>query len=210
MDTLQDKTNKPLPMFEKFKTYLMEKAGVSPEEFRKLYAGLKATTVPKGEFLLKEGDVCQQAFFVEAGLLRAFNIDETGKEHLIQFAPENWFISDRSSMYFNTPSDLYIEAIEETQVVFLDPGFTERAAQISPSFRQYNEKLLQNHILHLQKRVNLLLGATAEKRYLDFVHLYPDLLLRVPQWMIASYLGITPESLSRVRKELAKRNFKPL
>jgi CRP-like cAMP-binding protein len=68
---------------------------------------------------------------------------------------------------------------------------------------------LQNHIRQLQKRINLLLGASAEKRYLDFISLYPDLTLRVPQWMIASYLGITPESLSRVRKELAKRNFKP-
>lgn len=195
---------------EQFKVYLEEKAGVTGDEFRQLSAGMKALNVLKGEFLLKEGDVCHHAFFVEAGLLRGFSIDETGKEHLIQFAPENWFISDRSSMYFNTPSDLYIEAIEETRVVFLDPGFTERAAQYSTAFQQFNEKLLQNHILHLQKRVNLLLGATAEMRYLDFVNLYPDLLHRVPQWMIASYLGITPESLSRVRKELAKRNFKPL
>ncbi|MPT33677.1 MAG: Crp/Fnr family transcriptional regulator, partial [Flavobacterium sp.] len=73
----------------------------------------------------------------------------------------------------------------------------------------FNEKALQNHIRHLQKRINLLLAATAEQRYLDFIKLYPDVTLRVPQWMIASYLGITPESLSRVRKELAKRNFKP-
>ncbi len=197
-------------MLDQFKAYLNEKAGVSAEEFRKLSAGLTEATVPKGESLLREGDVCHHAFFVEAGLLRAFSRDETGKEHLIQFAPENWFLSDRSSMYFNTPSDLTIEAIEETRVVFLDSGFADRASQYSPSFRKYNEKLLQTHILQLQKRVNLLLGAPAEKRYLNFVNLYPDLLLRAPQWMIASYLGITPESLSRVRKELAKRNFRPL
>lgn len=197
-------------MFAQFKAYLREKAGVSEEEFRNFSKALKEATVAKGEYLLREGDVCHHAFFVEAGVLRAFSRDENGKEHLIQFAPENWFLSDRSSMYFNTPSDLTIEAIEETRVVFLDPGFADRASRISPSFRKYNEKLLQKHILHLQKRVTLLLGASAEKRYLDFVTLYPDLLLRVPLWMIASYLGITPESLSRVRKELAKRNFRPL
>jgi CRP-like cAMP-binding protein len=91
----------------------------------------------------------------------------------------------------------------------LDKTFFDHASEVSPSFRQYNERALQNHIRHLQKRINLLLGAPADKRYLDFIKLYPDLTLRVPQWMIASYLGITPESLSRVRKELAKNNFKP-
>jgi CRP-like cAMP-binding protein len=88
--------------------------------------------------------------------------------------------------------------------------FIEKANEISPEFRTYNEYLLQNHIRQLQNRIDLLIGASAEVRYLEFIKLYPNLTLRVPQWMIASYLGITPESLSRVRKELAKRNFKPL
>ncbi len=88
--------------------------------------------------------------------------------------------------------------------------FVKKASEISKSYQVYNELLLQNHILHSQVRINLLLSATAEKRYMNFISLYPDLSLRIPQWMIASYLGITPESLSRVRKELARRNFKPL
>jgi CRP-like cAMP-binding protein len=194
-------------MASPFQQYLSEKSGLQPEELEQLSDGLKTHEVSKGEYLLQPGEVCAHSFFVEKGLLRSYTIDEGGKEHIIQFAPENWFMSDRSSAYFNNASEFYIEAIEYSKVVLIDHHFMIRASGISDSFREFNEKLLQNHIRHLQKRINLLLGATAEKRYLDFIQLYPDLLLRVPLWMIASYLGITPESLSRVRKELAKKNF---
>ena len=98
----------------------------------------------------------------------------------------------------------------DTEVVMFKTEFVKKASEISKSYQAYNELLLQNHILHSQVRINLLLSATAEQRYMNFIGLYPDLSLRIPQWMIASYLGITPESLSRVRKELARRNFKPL
>ncbi len=189
-----------------FTRYLSEKAGVSEEQVLQLTSALTSRTIQKGEFLLHEGDICKHSFFIEHGLLRSYTIEDTGKEHIIQFAPENWFISDRSSVYFNEPSDFFIDAIEESIVVFIDQLFLNRAAEISHSFRLYNEKLLHNHIRHLQKRISLLIGASAEQRYLDFIRLYPDLTLRVPQWMIASYLGITPESLSRVRKDLASRH----
>lgn len=196
-------------MLETFHAYLVEKAGMAEDQCRSLTEGVQVQTFEKGEFLLRAGEVCKHVFFVEKGLLRSFTIDEAGKEHIIQFAPEYWLMSDRSSTYFDEPSDFFIEAVEETTAVLLDKSFFDKAADASSSFRQFNERALQNHIRHLQKRINLLLGASAETRYLDFVRLYPDLTLRVPQWMIASYLGITPESLSRVRKELARRNFKP-
>lgn len=191
-----------------FQSYLIEKSGLKSEEFEQLAPSLKTMVVVKGEILLKPGEVCQHSFFVEMGLLRSYTMDESGKEHIIQFAPEEWFISDRSSAYFNEASEFYLEAIEDSEVVLINHDFMVKAGGMNRAFREYNERLLQNNIRHLQKRINLLLGATAEKRYLDFIHLYPDLLLRVPQWMIASYLGITPESLSRVRKELARKNFK--
>src|SRR5690606_32830231 len=148
--------------------------------------------------------ICHHHFFVEKGLLRSYTIDESGKEHILQFAPENWFIADRSSYYFNEPSAINIQAIEDTEVAMLEKGFIEKALEISHSFRAYHEKMLQNHVRHQQIRINMLLSATAEKRYRYFTDTYYDLTLRVPQWMIASYLGITPESLSRVRKELAR------
>ena len=103
---------------------------------------------------------------------------------------------------------ILVDAIEDTTVVFLDKEFLRKVSDASPSFRSSNDYLLHNHIRFLYKRVNMLISDTAEQRYLSFIELYPDLTLRVPQWMIASYLGITPESLSRVRKELARRNFR--
>jgi CRP-like cAMP-binding protein len=192
-----------------FTEYLQTKAGITNEQLLVLNDAIKSKTVHKGEVLLRQGEICNHSFFVEKGLLRSYTTDRVGKEHLIQFASESWIISDRSSIFFNEPSDFNIDAVEETTLILLDQNFINLACEISVSFRLFNDRALQNHIRHLQKRINLLLGATAEERYLDFIKLYPDMLLRVPQWMIASYLGITPESLSRVRKELAKRNFKP-
>jgi|TARA_R110000868_G_scaffold231066_1_gene484398 CRP-like cAMP-binding protein len=169
---------------------------------------LKIRKVKKGEQLLKQGDICQHTFFVEKGLLRYFSIDKKGKENVLQFAPENWFITDRESVYFNQPSKYYIDALEDSEVLVLEKNFVEKISEQNNSFAEFNNKLLHNHIRSLQKRIELLLSATAEERYLDFIKVYPNLLLRVPQTLIASYLGITPESLSRVRKELATKHKK--
>ncbi len=190
-----------------YKTYLQNNAGITEAEYEVLAESLATKTIAKGSYVLRQREVCKHSFFVESGLLRSYTIDNQGKEHIIQFAPENWYISDRTSLFCNEPSELFIDAIEETTFVFVAPKLIDKAIEMSPSFRQYNEKTLHNHIRHMQNRVNLLLSATAEVRYLNFIKLYPDLTLRVPQWMIASYLGITPESLSRVRKELAHKNF---
>lgn len=120
----------------------------------------------------------------------------------MQFAPENWIVSDRASHYFNKPSDYYIKAIEHSTIVFIQPEFMEKAAQSNTAFSCFLENSLQRNIYIQQKRINSLLAMSAKERYLSFMEMYPGLLLRVPQWMIASYLGITPESLSRVRREL--------
>ncbi|MES2515675.1 MAG: Crp/Fnr family transcriptional regulator [Bacteroidota bacterium] len=196
-------------MLDKFKEYLQKNAQVTDSEFDVLSKQLRAEKVKKHTVLSRPGEVCGYSFFVEKGLLRSYTMDDGGKDHVIQFAPENWIVSDRSSSYFNQPSDFFIDTVEDSEIVYLDKDFMEKASGLSYTYRQFNERSLHNHIRHIQKRVSLLLGATAEQRYMDFIKLYPDLMLRVPQWMIASYLGITPESLSRVRKELAKKHFKP-
>ena len=194
---------------QNFTKYLKTKANIAEPDFQLLIKKVEFRNIEKGEILLRPGEVCRHSFFVENGLLRSYTVDDAGKEHIIQFGSENWIVSDRSSAFFNEPSDLFIDAIEDTKVVLISSDFLNEASEISASFRNYNQIALQNHIRHQQKRINLLLSASAERRYMNFIKLYPDLTLRVPQWMIASYLGITPESLSRVRKELAHKNFKP-
>lgn len=182
---------------------------ISAIEFENLQSFLIEKEIKKGEIILQAGSICSHSFFVEEGLLRSYSVDHQGKEHVIQFAPENWIISDRSSVLFQEPSEFFIDAVETSKIVMFDEKFINQASEISSKFREFNQKVLNNHIRHQQKRINRLLSATAEERYLNFIELYPNVTLRVPQWMIASYLGITPESLSRVRKELSRKNFIP-
>ena len=191
-----------------FKTYLTSNLEITEEEIFSLLENCDTKSFKKGQFLLSKNEYCKHTFFVENGLLRQYSINENGKEHILSFAPENWFVTDRESSYFNQPSAYYIQALEESTVVIIDEDFIRVLSEKIPGFTDFNNRLLHNHIRHLQNRINLLLSAIAEDRYLQFIKMYPDLLLRVPQTMIASYLGITPESLSRPRKELAQKNFK--
>lgn len=189
-------------------TFLSEVLDIPNENVIKCSPFYQEKRYKKGEILMSEGEICHHTFFVEKGLLRMYSIDKNGKEHIIQFAPEKWIVSDRSSLYFNEKTKYYIDAIEDSEVILLQNDFFQELKNKFPYSSKNNEILLQKHIRNLQSRVNSLLAESAEERYLNFIKMYPDLLLRVPQWMVASYLGITPESLSRVRKELAKRNFK--
>ncbi|MES2417344.1 MAG: Crp/Fnr family transcriptional regulator [Bacteroidota bacterium] len=195
-------------MLDKFQAYLQERLAITDEQASLAVSCLNLKHFKKGQVITNAGDLKSDTYFINSGLLRCFSIDEKGKEHIIQFAPENWMMSERSSTVFNEPAVFYIDAIENTEVVVVKKDFFSEIQPIVPKILQLNILMLHNSIRFMQKRINMLLGATAEERYLDFIKLYPNLMLRVPQWMIASYLGITPESLSRVRKDLAKRHFK--
>lgn len=196
-------------ILDQFSSHLRATMGLTELEFEQIAPLLRTARFKKGEVVLEPGSICTHAFHVTHGLLRVAALDREGNEHIVQFAPEGWYASDRSSMYFQEPSHLRIDAIEDTAAVMVGHDFTDAASALSAAFTRSNTTLLHNHIRHMQDRIALLLGARAEERYQKFITLYPDLTLRVPQRMIASYLGITPESLSRVRRELAERNFKP-
>jgi|SRR5699024_3044033 len=188
-----------------FKQYLTQYAGVTASQFEQLEDKIEKRSLTEGKVLLSEGQVCHHFFYVEKGLLRFYSIDKRGREHILQFAPEKWLVVDRASFYSNEPSEFYIDTLEASRIAVLDEPFIDMASELSPQFRKYNERILQNHIRQLQKRIGRLIGTSAEERYLNFVEKYKDVVSRVPQWMIASYLGITPESLSRIRKTLANQ-----
>lgn len=190
------------------RTFLTSNLAIDETEISSIVESCPTKKVKKDQFLLRENEYSKHAFFVEQGLLRQFSVDIKGKEHIISFAPESWLISDRASVFFNQPSAYFIQALEDSQVAVIDENFIQTLSKKFPEFTNFNTRSLHNHIRHLQKRINLLLSASAEDRYLQFVSMYPDILLRVPQTMVASYLGITPESLSRVRRDLAQKNFK--
>jgi cAMP-binding proteins - catabolite gene activator and regulatory subunit of cAMP-dependent protein kinases len=194
-------------MLEELKKYIQNKISLTDEQFDLISSTLTARKIKKETLLLKQGDVCSQVFFVSKGLLRAYTLDSSEKEHIIQFGPEDSWVADRNSFYFKEPAMFFVDAIEDSEVIYISRDFYEKSEKIIPDFSSFNVMALHNSIRFMQRRINLLLSATAEQRYLDFIELYPNLTLRVPQWMIASYLGITPESLSRVRKDLASRHI---
>lgn len=195
-------------MLDKFAQYLQQRLAITTEQANEAVSCLTTKKIKKGQVLLRAGDLKSEVYFVNSGLLRCFSIDEKGKEHIIQFAPEDWMVSERNSAVFNEASIFYIDAIEDTEAVVVKKDFFFEIQPIVPDILKLNILMLHNSIRVMQKRIDMLLGATAEARYLDFIKTYPNLTLRVPQWMIASYLGITPESLSRVRKDLANKHFR--
>lgn len=194
---------------EEFKSYFQKRVAITDDQFNLISGKLKVKTFEKNEMILMSGEVSSSGYFVLSGLLRCYSIDSKGKVHIIQFAPEQWWLSERNGMFFNEPSEFFIDAIEPTRAVAMPKDFINEAALHVPCMNDLNSTMLNNSIRFMQRRINMLLSATAEERYLNFIQLYPNLTLRVPQWMIASYLGITPESLSRVRKDLAHKHFRP-
>jgi CRP-like cAMP-binding protein len=190
-------------MFKTFEAYLKARIPVTEEQLRQIQPFFKPKTISKGNILLYINDVCEYTCFVVKGCLRSYVIDDKGKEHIIQFAPEQWWISEQVSLQNREPSMYYIDAVEDTEYLAADRFFFEEFHKVVPAAREMLNILQLNSLRSFQKRLVSHLSATGEERYLGFLKTHPSLALRLPQKMIASYLGVTPESLSRIRKELA-------
>jgi CRP-like cAMP-binding protein len=161
-------------------------------------------TIRKREFLLQPGDTCQQLAFVATGLMRAYTIDDKGAEHIIQFAPEGNWISDPYSFFRHEPSSYAIEALEDAQLLLMTNEAMEDMLTSVPPLERYFRKLLQQNVIALHQRLISSLSQSTEEKYQALRQQFPDLMQRVPQHMIAAYLGITPETLSRVRRQLLR------
>lgn len=188
---------------QNFISHLTKRIELTEEQTSKITDFITIKQFSKGDFILQPGDYSSDFYFIEKGVLRSYTIDENGKEHIIQFGTENWLIGDRNSSLCKEASKFYIQAIEDATIIIVNDELNQLIQQMNPAYLNAQLILLQNHVRHLQDRINSLLSASAKTRYLEFIKLYPTILPRIPQWMIASYLGITPESLSRVRKDIA-------
>ena len=140
-----------------------------------------------------------------AGCLRNYVIDGKGKEHIVQFAPETWWLADSTSLNDGTPSMYFVDAIEDSEVLLIDGVSHQRLVDDIPGYAAAFRTGLQRHAAAKDQRIVSSLTATAEERYLEFLRVYPSIVQRVPQAMLASYLGMTPETLSRIRKNLSRR-----
>jgi CRP-like cAMP-binding protein len=155
----------------------------------------------KGEFIVREGEIPKYAAFVCKGFLRSYIIDNKGKEHILQFAPENWWISAKIDGLPQTPSSLFIDAVEDSEVLLIDRAGHITMMEKIPAYAALFHTGMQKRGEAKEKRIVHALSATAEERYNDFIKTYPDIVQRVPQHMLASYLGITPETVSRIRRK---------
>lgn len=193
-------------MFEIFKEYISQKTTLTEAEYAKIEAVCIYKKLRKRQYLLQEGDVWKYNAFITRGLVRFYSVDESGRENIVSFAKENWWTGDRASLLTGEPSKNNIDAIEDTELVLITKTNFDRLCQEIPALNDMVNAIINKSFITSQNRIHSAIAFTAEQKYLDFVQRYPDLSLRAPQAMIASYLGITPETLSRVRKETAKKH----
>jgi len=164
----------------------------------------KERKVKKRQFILQEGEICEHNTYVLEGCFRMYLVDPNGKEHNLQFAVENWWIGDLGSFHSNSPSKLNVEAIENSIILQANKEDQLKLFTDYPKFNQIFRVLAENAMIGLQRRVLQNISSTAEERYLDFLERHHNFLNRISNVQIASYLGVTPEFLSAIRKKIAK------
>jgi CRP-like cAMP-binding protein len=190
---------------QSFLDLILSQNKFTPEQTDKLSQIIRSKSIARGQVLLRKGEPSTKGYFVKKGCLRCYSIDEKGKEHIFMFAPEGWMASDIATQLRNSPSDLFIDALEDSEVEVFDIRQAEAAGfDVYQLFGTGTERLI-NRIAVLQKRIIMLMSASAWERYEHFLETYPHIAQRVPQRMIASYLGITPEALSKLRGDKAKK-----
>lgn len=194
-------------MFEVLHQYIQSKISISNSELDIVSACFTPKKIRKKQYLLQEGNVCNQLSFICSGCLRLYRVDEKGQEHIIQFGFENWWISDRESYITQQPSLYHIDAIEDSEVLITTPQQLFNLKNKVPAFDDMMQQLQAKNFVSIQKRINAALSYTAEEKYNDLLQHRPEIIQRVPLNMVASYLGITRETLSRIRNQSAKQKL---
>ncbi|WP_275315586.1 Crp/Fnr family transcriptional regulator [Tenacibaculum bernardetii] len=163
---------------------------------------LNKVSISKGQFLLKPGTTVKHEYFVIKGCLKAYYLDDKGSSHIIQFAIENWWVGDFDAFYNKIPSKLYIEAIEDSELLAINYDSLQNIYDKAPIFERYFRILTTQAFISQRKRILSTLEKNTQERYLEFCTSYPKIEDRVPNYDIANYLGVSPENLSRVRQQM--------
>jgi CRP-like cAMP-binding protein len=195
-------------MYEEIDRFVAKYISLSEEELDFFHSLLRHRKVKKKNFLLQEGEVCDFEGFILKGCIRTYYLDKEGVETILLFAVEEWWVSDISSFSERKPSNLFIETIEDSELLTIDFNNKARLFEKIPAFERMFRLLVQRSLGVLQQRFYALVSQTAEERYLQFLDKYPLVAQRVPQHQIARYIGVSPEFLSKVRSTRLKMGGK--
>src|SRR5215217_7192902 len=192
-------------MFDAINQSVARSAALTEEEIDYFNSILQFKQLPKKKLLLQEGEVCNFECFINKGCIRNYYINEHGGEVTLQFAIEGWWVSDIASFHERKPSRMFIETLEDCEVLMLSPESKEKLLANVPKFERLFRLMVQRNLSRMQERLFQTIATTAAEKYLDFLDRYPTIPQRVAQHYIASYLGFSPEFLSKVRTKLAKK-----
>lgn len=192
-------------MFDNFKNYLEAKITLSEQEIESIRNVCVLKNLRKRQYLMHEGEVWKYNAFICSGLVKTFSIDDKGHEHIMNFSPENYWTGDRESLTTGHPSGFNIVALEKTKLILIEKSDFEEICRQIPQLHNLVNDILHRSFLASQKRIHANISLSIEERYQDFLHSYPSVANRVPQHMIASYLGVSPETLSRIRTQTTRK-----
>jgi CRP-like cAMP-binding protein len=191
--------------FQSINQHVSKTCAFTEAELKLFNSFLEVRTVKKKTFLLQQGEVCDFEAYINKGCIRSYYINENGFEVILQFAIEDWWVSDIASFHEEQPSNQFIETLEDCELLVLTREAKEELLQQLPKFERLFRLMVQRNLASLQHRLMNTISMNAEEKYLDFSKRYPTIAQRVPQLHIASFLGMSAEFLSKVRTRLAKK-----
>jgi len=192
-------------MIDVLLSHIQEKVTLTDLDKEAIKTFFVSKRLRKRQYLLQEGDVCKHLTFVAKGLLRTYNVDDKGNEHMSIFGWEGWWLSDFNSFLSGVPAVFNIDAIEDSELLMVSLADYNALTLTVPIMDRYFRILYQNSLVTKERRLMSAITHTAEEKYLELANSNPHIIERIPQNLIASYLGIAPETLSRIKKNLAIR-----
>ncbi len=195
-------------MYLALRKYIDQYTGtaISDDDFELIKKAFIPKKIRRKQYLLQEGEVCKYLSFITRGAMRQYTVDDKGIEHVVRFGIENWWMADRESFELAVPTIYYIDAWEETELLQINSTNLRYLKNTVPTMKALTQEMEKRSYIAAQKRIHSAISLTAEERYLDLLKQNPVFFQRFPQNMIASYLGISPETLSRIRKNYLHSN----
>ncbi len=188
----------------KFLAYIQRHINLNENEEAFILSKIRERKYLKNQFIVQQGDVCKHTCFVISGCIRSFHVDDEGTEHTVSFSVEDWWSADMGSFITQTPADYNIQCIESTSLIQFDYDLMEELYLTVPKLERGFRIITQNALVSAQKRIVQTFSMTARQRFILFLEQYPKMEQRIPQYMIASYLGVTKEFLSKIKGQMAR------